>query len=478
MADNLTVQGLYDLQNQALRMHAAISALTLTNNTSPGLLSDASKAVASFLSLAGVSGASAYDLAVTAGYTGTLAQWLASLKGAAGTSAPKPTTLRNIATKCRINNAKEGTGFPYLSSRVGHINEGSHPIESIQVAFANQYTLSNTGEVANDAATFLWSIEYPAGTFTRVKWAGQETLAAAGSNTLLLSDNTALPVAIPVGATFWTKNLQYCSTGVVHAMGSTNSTYTGDFGFASASAPTDNTMLAANQNNATWSLAPLCLLAYSSKPAVLLVGDSIQAGYAETSSTTPRWDFGRGNWGIAARQIGSRMAYSNLGIPGETTAQFNASHSLRVAISPYFTHMHSNYGINDLIVNNSTVAVVEGLLSTTFSYYSNLGLKVSCQTLLPCVTSSDSLYTTNQTVKSFEANRVSLNTDMRARNGVFGNTWCVFDVADSVESARNSGLWKVDVDGLRITGDGTHPNAAGCDLSYRAAPVRVASFVV
>jgi hypothetical protein len=64
----------------------------------------------------------------------------------------------------------------------------------------------------------------------------------------------------------------------------------------------------------------------------------------------------------------------------------------------------------------------------------------------------------NQTPAATEANRVSLNTWLRT---VPSPLTGVVEIADVFETARNSGLWKVNGTANYYTTDGIHPSALG-----------------
>ncbi len=88
------------------------------------------------------------------------------------------------------------------------------------------------------------------------------------------------------------------------------------------------------------------------------------------------------------------------------------------------------------------------------------GLKVYACTIPPHgVTSSDNYSTlVGQTTAFYEPNRVLVNDWIRTRPVPLAG---YLELADTVESSRNSGLWAVNATANWLTDDGTHPTALG-----------------
>ncbi len=129
-----------------------------------------------------------------------------------------------------------------------------------------------------------------------------------------------------------------------------------------------------------------------------------------------------------------------------------------------------------------TAAQMEANLLTLWTTRHNAGQRVIQTTITPNTTSTDSWATTgNQTVANagVEAHRVSLNNWIRAGAPTVGGTavapgtsgallagqvghplYGYWEIADEVETARNSGIWKAG-----YTTDGLHPSTTGINAA-------------
>lgn len=133
----------------------------------------------------------------------------------------------------------------------------------------------------------------------------------------------------------------------------------------------------------------------------------------------------------------------------------------------------TSFTFNDLAAGR-TEAQVKADLLTWWAQLAAIGLKVYQTTIGPYTSSTDGWTTVgNQTPIVFGASnlgqtaRVNINNWLRA--GGLANLGGVIEFADAVESARDSGKWKTGP----ITGDGAHPNSAGCDLLKATVPTTI-----
>lgn len=124
------------------------------------------------------------------------------------------------------------------------------------------------------------------------------------------------------------------------------------------------------------------------------------------------------------------------------------------------------WGGNDIISERSATALktdVEGIVAAykKTTYVCTIGL---------CTNSSDSWATTvNQTPYATEPQRVAYNS-MVSEGSVEGIVG-FFDVADAMETFRNSGIWLVNGKENFYTDDGIHPSPAGHDRVQRLRAV-------
>ena len=168
------------------------------------------------------------------------------------------------------------------------------------------------------------------------------------------------------------------------------------------------------------------------------------------------------------------VPYTNVGCESDTIQQFVASHTLRAALAADHQYVHFQYGINDITAGR-TAATIEGQLTTAYGYFPTW--KVSQSTIPPKTSSSDSWATaTNQTVDSFNGTRTALNDWIRTKPSPL---WQYFEVADVMETARNSGIWKNVGDGsatAAMTGDGTHETPYAYNLVKYSGAINTALF--
>ena len=372
--------------------------------------------------------------------------------GGGGGGAPAA-YLGQVATRSYAPTANY-TGATMIQSRTGHWARDA--ITSLQLNFSNWWIKSGSGDTDNTAAaTIKATIEYPAGTYTRVTFGASQT----GSWTTgdILSD--AVAVVIPKGAKFWVRSLYTCSAGIIYTGFLTNEP-NGD-GAETGTALTDKTgggALAAGTNF----YFPTAIVAQTANPSVFLPGDSIMKGQLDT------FDDLVSDQGVVARSVGPYMGYCNAGCTGDTTAALVASHGRRVALSQYFSHIVCNYGgPNDQTVATATVQA--GLVAA--GAYWPAGKKRFLCTYVPHSTSTDSFATVANQTSSGLAYFQAMNQFVRTTP----QNWDGFvDPAKVVESAPYSNLWAPPSPngGGALTSDGTHPITLGNQLIARSDTIR------
>lgn len=390
--------------------------------------------------------------------------------GFGGGSSGGVKTLRNMATRCR-HNYQVTSANQAIKSRSLHVNLGSDIAASdgVQVVVGN-WIANNTGETAGPAtSTEMVSLEYPAGFYTMATFAGaQSVTCAAGSNVT----TDPIKVAIPKGATFFIHRWESFPSAVAIPVSANAVTVTGEsattYSAAQLTALTvdpktflTGTTASGGTAGGAWTLYPLAVLGMSSAPSVIGYGDSRMSGRndAQATASTPA-DFGFFGMGEIFRSIGHLLPYTNCGCESDTILQFNTTHTFRANLAQYHTHVHVQYGINDLTAGRNA-ATIEAALQAAYALFPTK--KISANTIPPVTTSSDSWATVaNQTVSASNPDRILLNNYLR---GLPAPLWACFEVADVVENARDGGKWKgtdsVPAMLAAITGDGTHANPAG-----------------
>lgn len=324
-------------------------------------------------------------------------------------------------------------------------------------------------------ANWTASVEYPAGTFTQFKTAGNSatlTLADGAQGTMYA--NVAIPAGDEAKIHFF--QAQTGSGFVVHAGGVTNSGTAGttttstnvkDTLRASATAITDATMTgnwaAAGGNNASGNACgPIRIAGLTSKPSVLILGTSIDHGEGGTELTVY-------NSGLAGQQLSdASLGFSNGGIRGDSVNTFLASNAKRVALgnSGYYTHILFGGPVNDILLTSQTAAQIYANIRSQWALFP--GKKLMQQTMTPLATAAD-----GQTPIARAQVWRDLNALIRSNtDGVI-----VFDVAVATEAAGGppeTCRWITTTSSL----DGTHPNNSGYDINRASGSIDVSKITM
>ena len=337
----------------------------------------------------------------------------------------------------------------------------------LQMGFGGFYT-STSGEVNSGAVRNISAaIEFPLGTIQRVTWGGSASLALADGADKVLSDPIYPPVPYvnwPRSAQIWERVYQDCSAGIVFS-----SSYKA-YGLLldrthSSNAAVDGTMDPAYAGGSLGGnpFVPYCLVGPTTRASVVQVHDSRGNGGTMTSNSTP---FTGELQGAFSAQFG----FLDLSRGTQQAEQLaTGGMAKRRAYLVHASHGIVGAGVNDMISNARTAVPVAGYRQTIIGFAPNL--KWLETTIAPQTTSTDSWATVaNQTVTSINAERVLFNQRVRAGNAGFVG---FLDIADILESARNSGFWKAP----GVTGDGLHPVNAGyalCDSGVDTSRVQPA----
>lgn len=237
------------------------------------------------------------------------------------------------------------------------------------------------------------------------------------------------------------------------------------------------TITAANSN----AYGPLQILGSTDdvKPVIGIIGDSIASGADDSDGVQGGWS----RRGFFMRRFEQDkipfVRVSNAGDRLFNWLQRDKSVRRRRML-PGVDHVICEYGINDLFGGGSTSADVKQWLVTGWREMADMGAKVWQTTLTPVASSTDSFATTtNQTANALHPRRIEVNDWIRAGApidpatkapvaigtggalvaGQAGHPLSGYhEIADVVESSRNSGLWKVDGTAFAyVKADGLHP---------------------
>jgi hypothetical protein len=393
--------------------------------------------------------------------------------------------LLNIATRCRHqNNTSAGTLYTQMFSRTMHINRGTTTLY-VQPVFSNWYASANGEFVGPGTATITASIEYPYGYYNQCQFGGVASgTVAAGAN--ITTDPCY--VGIPPGGRFWVRSYYVNAGGIVYSAGGTNA------GVTDATSPgiievchawltggTDWTMLAGQTSSPPATGAafyPVAILSMSTVPSVCVFGDSRCAGTGDL----PASNFLLSGVGEICRSLDLGLPYTNVGCGSDEAQYWNSPlagaglGNLRKQLVQYHTHAHVEYGTNDLTAGAQTATQVQAsltLMHTTLSAMNGATgkpIKVSQSTISPVTTSTDAwATTTNQAVVPSNANRITVNTWIRTKPST---VWAYFEIANQVETALNSGIWKA-----LFTADGTHETPLGYKTIQYSGAINLVLFV-
>ncbi len=367
----------------------------------------------------------------------------------------------------------------------------------------------NIGEQipAGNGGTVRASIEYPVGTLTPAYSADGRrdiTLEAGGIGKLF-----APGVEIPANTDFWVRSRLTCTTSDAIPQMNGGVATNGDFASnLSTAATSDYTATTSGQPAATgfstFAVSLVTVIPAKPMPCVALLGDSITQGTGDQTTDAINTVAGLlPGWGLRALSVGGsgrfrpRIPAVNLSISGETAANVATptKNSRRLALidASGATHAFVALGTNDLNLGG-TIASLQINLIRIWAQISRRGVKVYANTLTPLAPTSTDSYATvaNQTPSANDPNRVAYNNWLRDGAPMDGTLTAVpagttavgtlrasqsghplagyMELADSVESSRDSGKWQV---GMVLTTSPLHPSTNGHIAMANAAAATV-----
>lgn len=324
------------------------------------------------------------------------------------------------------------------------------------------------GETApGSTATVTASIEYPAGTFTQLKWS-TATSATISNGGQVTSDYAT--ISIPINTQYWIRQYIISASGVPWDAFQGQVLALGDALVVGNSGVADQTLSGTVVDGGTFgSICPLAIIAPITVPSVCILGDSIALGVDNAHAPNSV-----GDSGIIAPSIGSSFGYSNMGVNGDSASAYVATHTNRNAVLSYCSHVIVEYGTNDIYLNGDSVATLQGNLTTIYGYA--VGLTIFQNTLIArtncatdCSTLADqSIITSGPGGTNPEASRVAFNSALTSAS--FGPNGGYFDPQSIVGTSTNNRLWKAGSPGFapcvpNWTNEGVHPD----DCAYYSA---------
>lgn len=320
-----------------------------------------------------------------------------------------------------------------------------------RLAFSNWYNNNGTPADGPNPITVKSYIKIADGTFYPVTFRGATSVVIQPGVTVL---SDPLGVHFAKDATFYSQTYVSVLSGETYPLGLTTNNTTDTEGVG-----TGDLTQSAVTASATKGFGPSAIYGTPTKalasPVILTVGDSRVVGYGDALGSADAR-------GWVRRAFDGHLSYLNIGVSGSTAqlAQVLGNLRLRLTIADYvnFDAVVIAYGVNDLI-GGKTAVEIEGYLTALYGLFTARGIPVYGATVAPVTTSSDNWQTTaNQTLAAWNSERVALNAWIR---GTPSPLTGYFELADAVESARDSGKWKVTGVSFGYTADGTHESDGG-----------------
>lgn len=352
---------------------------------------------------------------------------------AASGSIPRAPYMGMVSGRCRVPAIQWGSTQVFCRTR--HV--AASEIRSPRVYWANWYAPNASGEtLPGSSAQYRCAIEYPIGTYTQLTKNGSATMTLTAGSTDYFDPPANL--VIPRGAVFfvrvWTSN----PSGVLITADGLNSV-TGavpDSGelVVGGTTITDDTMTGVNPNNTNGYLVvkPVAIVAMTTRPTFFIITDS--RGEADDLPTDLT-----GTIGEIGRSICPRYGALTSTVSGEwiNTAATRYAASRRLSLAAFCSHVICNLGINDT-TNARTLPQMAADFATLRALFAS---KPWIHTTCPPYTSSTNGWGTVAGQSTTGGNSVRVAWNNKVRAGAYGIDY-VCDVADVVESQRDSGLWK------------------------------------
>lgn len=346
-----------------------------------------------------------------------------------------------------VNNITAVSGSNTMNCRISCYTHRDASLTDIVLGFPGFYeNLPEANMTINFTATA--SIEYPAGTFTQVRFAGATSQTVTAGYPIYYSD--PVPVQIPANTQFWVKCfLSWTGGSVAFPLSSYGVCGTSTEWCTVGTGLSDNTMTTTTLTP-TYACPPFqqgsgyipAVFGRFSTPVPVLgmVGDSIDDGGSNgdlIESVYGGVGFERGMRNVVPVLNFARFA--------ETAANWASRPNGRLALTAdAVTHVLIGYGRNDLdnAVSAATLLTRNRVIA---DYFMSRGVQVYVRTVTPRTTSTDGFITiANQTVHNagFEAQRIAYNALVRGNFRSYGWTG-IFDVSRVVDPG-DIGIWNAD----------------------------------
>jgi|GEM_PF-4536806 len=379
------------------------------------------------------------------------------------------------------------------TSRQNH--QAISAISDLQLLFVNFPGVQEVSTtIAYNDVTIEASIEYPAGTFTRV------TFNNGSDNFLLKKDRQILSdyinLELPKGAIFWVRTNALVTSGQKFLKVYATENLVGSAGIISGNSVMSGTI--PNSTSPIFTAALVMGISQGNAGSIFQFGDSNSRGTGDDLGTPQAygWTYGNGG-GLYGRSFKNLFPVVRANDSGQKISDWSPTGGVQSkfygAILSTAQFAISNLGTNDIPIRTE-VQIKSDYLSMWGSQKSR-GIKIYQLTIPPRTTSTDAWVTVaNQTVVTGEAIRVAVNDWLRDGAPITISTYVAaaigatgsdvmrignalhplagyWELADVLESARNSGKWKAN-----YTADGLHMNPTAHALG--AAVIDTSVFTV
>jgi hypothetical protein len=357
--------------------------------------------------------------------------------------------LGQAATRCAYPDGLS-TVYRQAMSLSGHIATSN--IAGLQLVLTNSY--AGATEVADGADTTVTAgIEYPIGTTPVLVTFGGGASGTIPNGQLLLSD--WCPMTIPKGALFRVRIWRSNSAGIAGAAASAGHSFAlwGDSLNRSATTTPDLTLSTSipSDNGGGGGYQPCAILTYTREPSVGLLGDSRITGDGDTVDAA-------GALGLAARSLAPHIGWISLARSGTTVLNFNNSHTNRLQVAGYCSHLIVGYPLNDFAAS-AGLSAVQSRMQTLWGLFPNHTIfQLTCE---PSATSASGNWTSDgdQTAQSYTVpNLAQFNDWVR---GLPTPVKRCFDSATVLSSVTDRTKWASDGSNKKYTNDGIHANQFG-----------------
>jgi hypothetical protein len=370
------------------------------------------------------------------------------------------TTLGLVANRLQIPTSV-ATIAANFTSRRSHYAHPAGDISGIQCVDVGWY-MAQGGPTAADACTIKRYIEYPAGTFHQVTWAGAASIAIASNSgptksDVVVSSVTGQPLVIPAGAQFFerTVNLNASVTNFpvqvmpagCSVLGLPDGNVTTDQGNGAAIGATSTT-------NTFGAAALIGSINSAAARSFIVFGDSIAFGQGDVTNVGAK-----GSSGWVARMLDNLgHTYFKLAMPGQSAYELSISYAKVAALVSVlkYSDVIFEHGVNDLRIGR-TLAQILADQQTLYMNVIGPGVRRFQTTITPRTTSSNSWADVAGQSPQTDGNMASLNPLNTAIRAGVANIDFVIETADAAMSARDSDVWGGPFPPVL---DGTHPTSA------------------